>query len=74
MLTDADELLGEQRAQPRRPFDSPDTRLEPCRPLQQPASLMPISVDTNRVNDRLGTVDSDRRVRPLVRVDPDDEH
>ena len=35
---------------------------------------MSISVDTNRVNDRFGTVDSDRRVGPLVRVNPDDEH
>ena len=52
MLTGADELLGEHRPHPRRPFDRPRARLEPCRPLQQPASLMPISVDTDRVNDR----------------------
>ena len=33
MLTGADELLGEQRPQPRRPLDGPGARLEPCRPL-----------------------------------------
>jgi hypothetical protein len=35
---------------------------------------MPISLDTDRVNDRLGTVDGDRGMGSLVRVDPDDEH
>ena len=35
---------------------------------------MPISLDTDRVNDRLGTVNGDRGMGPLVRVDPDDEH
>ena len=51
MLTGTDELLSEQRTHPRRPLDSPAARLEPCRPLQQPAALMPISIDTDRVND-----------------------
>ena len=74
LLADADELLGEHRTHPRRSLDRPGARLEPCRPLQQPASLMPIGVDTDRVDDRLGAVDRDRSVGPLVRVDPDDEH
>jgi hypothetical protein len=74
MLADADELLGEHRTHPRRSLNSPGARLEPCRPLQQPASLMPIGVNTDRVDDGLGAVDRDRSVGPLVRVDPDDEH
>ena len=51
LLAGADELLGEHRTHPRRSLDSPGARLEPCRPLQQPASLMPIGVDTDRVDD-----------------------
>jgi hypothetical protein len=74
MLAGTDELLGEHRTHPRRSLDGPRARLEAGRPLQQPASLMAIGIDTDRVNDCLGAVDSDRRVRPLVRVDPDDEH
>ena len=51
MLAGTDELLSEQRPHPRRPLDSPDTRLKPCRPLNESVSLMTISLDTNRVND-----------------------
>jgi hypothetical protein len=35
---------------------------------------MPIGLDTDRVDDRLGAVHNDGRVGRLVRVDPDDEH
>ena len=74
MLTGGDELLSEQRTHPCRSLDRPRTRRERRRPLQQPASLMPIGVHTDRGDDDFATVDDDRRVRPLVRVDPNDEH
>ena len=35
---------------------------------------MPISLDTDRGDNGFATVDDDRRVRPLVGIDPDDEH
>jgi hypothetical protein len=74
MLAGADELLGKHRPHPGCSLDGPSARLEARRPLQEPASLMPISVDTDRVEDSFGAVDRDRCVGPLVRVDPDDEH
>jgi hypothetical protein len=74
LLTGADELLSEQRPHTRRPLDRPRTRRERRRPLHQPASLMPIGVDTDRRDDDFATVDDDRRMRPLVRIDPNDEH
>jgi hypothetical protein len=74
VLAGTDELLSQHRPQPARPLHRPGARLEPLRPGQQAAALMTIGVDTDRVEHRLGTVDHDRRVRPLMRIDPDNEH
>ena len=57
MLAGRDELLSEQRPHPGRALDRPRARREPCRPGQQTSSLLPVSVDTNRVDDLLGQVD-----------------
>ena len=50
MFARRDELLREQRTHPGRSLDRPQARFEPCRPGEQPSSLIAVSVDTDRVD------------------------
>lgn len=74
VLASGDELLGQHRAQTGGAFDGPGARLEPCRPREQTLALMAVGFNADGVEHRLGAVDNDRCVGPLVGIDSDHEH
>ena len=58
----------------RRAFNRPQPRFERRRPTQQPVALSTISLHRQLADELLVAVDHRGRVRPLVRIDPNDEH
>ena len=74
MLAGADELLGQHRAHPRRPFDRPRARRELARPLEKSSALMLVGFDADLADHRLAGINRSGGVGPPVRVDPNHEH
>jgi hypothetical protein len=69
-----DELLRQQRAEPSRRLDRPGPRRKRFREPQQPITLASIRDNPNLADDAFLIVEHRRGVRPLMRVDPNNEH
>jgi hypothetical protein len=68
------ELLRQQRTDPGRALHRPTARFEASREHQQPVPLLTIGPDLDLVDDLLRRIEHRGHVRPLVGIDPDDEH
>lgn len=73
-LTRADELLGQQRPGACSAFDSPESWFELRRPAQQSLALSTISAHQELTDQLFVAVNRDGGMRPLMRVDSNDEH
>lgn len=73
-FTGSDQLLCQQRTGAGRALDRPHPRRELGRPAQQPLPLSTIRRQLEHRQHCFAAVDHDRRMRPPMRVDPDDEH
>ena len=73
MFTSGNELLRQQLPEPTRGLDRPRSLIpERNRPRQQPIRLTPVRDHLEPGDRTLLTIDRDRHVRGLVRIDPDD--
>jgi hypothetical protein len=73
-LTRADELLRQQCAVTGRALHGPQSRVELRRPAQQSVASSAIGAHQELTVELFVAVDRDGGVRPLVRVDSNDEH
>lgn len=73
-FADSNELLRQQGTDTARTLHRPHSRLERRGPIQQPVALAPIRTHRELCNDPFFVIDHRCGVRPLMRIDTNDEH